>query len=159
MRPACRLAASSVSSGPATLSTRSFISSAALVAASASPPVNDAALGLFAWSAPNTMIAGAGLGSGGLILACGLGFDLLVIVCCLHSVDCFPDHRVMPVKSGLLELIALPYCRRETSGKHPVDRPAFAQGRPPGAFGVTGVQTGPTAPQALHAGGPGDCLG
>jgi hypothetical protein len=52
-------------------------------------------------------------------LACGLGRELLVIVCCLRSVDCFPDHRVMPVKSGLLELSAPPYCHRETAGKHP----------------------------------------
>jgi hypothetical protein len=29
------------------------------------------------------MIAGAGLGSVWLVLACGLGFELLVIVCCL----------------------------------------------------------------------------
>src|SRR5215468_1203570 len=99
MRPACRLAASSVSSGPATLSTRSFISSAALVAASTSPPVNDAALGLLAWSAPNRMIAGAGLGSGGLVLACGLGLDLLVIVCCLLKIRRGPEMAPLRVRS------------------------------------------------------------
>src|SRR5215470_10682435 len=86
MRPACRPAASSVSSGPSTFSTRSFISSAALVAGSTWSVLNDAALGLFAWSNPNRMIAGAGLGSGGLLLACGLDFDLLVIVCCLLKI-------------------------------------------------------------------------
>src|SRR6516225_6859543 len=99
MRPACRLAASSVSWGPSTLSTRSFISSAALVAASTSLPVNDAALGLLAWSAPNTMIAGAGLGSAWLILACGLGFDLLVIVCCLLRIRRGPEMAPLRVRS------------------------------------------------------------
>jgi hypothetical protein len=68
----------------------------------------------------------SGLGSVWLVLACGLGFELLVIVCCLHSVYCFPDHRVSPGKSGLLELFALPYCHRETAGKHP--RPAIRPG-------------------------------
>src|SRR6516162_9298706 len=99
MRPACRLAASSVSWGPSTLSTRSFISSAALVAASTSSPVNDAALGLLAWSAPNTMIAGAGLGSAWLILACGLGFDLLVIVYCLLRIRRGPEMAPLRVRS------------------------------------------------------------
>src|SRR6516162_7582863 len=99
MRPACRLAASSVSSGPTTLSTRSFIRSAALLAASTSPPVNDAALGLLASSGPNTMIAGAGLGSGGLILACGLGFDLLVIVCWLLRIRRGPEMAPLRVRS------------------------------------------------------------
>src|SRR6516164_9581335 len=99
MRPACRLAASWVSSGPSTFSTRSFISSAALVAASTWSAVNDAALGLLAWSTPSTMIAGAGLGSGGLILACGLGFELLVIVCCLLRIRRGPEMAPLRVRS------------------------------------------------------------
>src|SRR5215471_21197049 len=99
MRPRSRCVASSVSSGPATLRTRSFISSAALVAASTSSPVNVAALGLLASSAPNTMIAGAGLGSGELILACGLGFELLVIVCCLLRIRRGPEMAPLRVRS------------------------------------------------------------
>src|SRR5215470_9113852 len=99
MRPRSRCAASSVSWGPSTLSTRSFISSAALVAASTSSPVNVAALGLLASSAPNTMIAGGGLGSGWLVLACGLGFELLVIVCCLLRIRRGPEMAPLRVRS------------------------------------------------------------
>src|SRR6516165_818048 len=125
MRPACRLAASSVSSGPATLSTRSFISSAALVAASTSPPVNVAALGLLASSAPNTMIAGAGLGSAWLVLACGLGFELLVIVCCLLKIRRGPEMAPLRVRSvgwrrgrrPVLVLVSAFCCSQRTAGR------------------------------------------
>src|SRR6516162_5470770 len=40
---------------------------------------------------PNTMIAGAGLGSAWLVLACGLGRELLVIVCCLLRIRRGPE--------------------------------------------------------------------
>src|SRR6516225_92037 len=63
MRPGSRRAASSVSSGPSTFNTRSFINSAALVASSTWSALNDAALSLLAWSKPNTIHAGTGLAS------------------------------------------------------------------------------------------------
>src|SRR5215467_10432420 len=120
MRPGCRLAASSVSWGP----TRSFINSAALVAASTWSAVNDAARGFLAWSAPNTMIAGAGLGSGGLILACGLGFDLLVIVCCLLRIRRGPEMAPLRVRSvgwrrgrrPVVVLVSAFCCSQRTAG-------------------------------------------